>query len=179
MVGGTANIRLKNAFAQLERDVAAGRLDHCGELGLAIDRDGQWSYRGSPIHRPGMVKLFASVLRRTDDGRYWLVTPGERGTIEVADVPFVGVAAHVTGEGPDQRVEIVTNLGERVILGPGHGLRLGAQPDGSVAPYITVRDGLEARLARSVYYDLVEHAVEIDGRIGLCSAGIFFELGEP
>ncbi|MFW5679481.1 MAG: DUF1285 domain-containing protein [Pseudomonadota bacterium] len=170
---------MKNAFEQLERDVAAGGLEQCGDLGLAIDREGQWFYRGSPIHRPGMVKLFASVLRRTSDGRYWLVTPGERGTIEVADVPFVAVAARIDGQGQDQRVELVTNLDERVTLGPEHGLRLGAQPDGSVAPYVAVRDGLEARLARPVYYELVEHAVEADGRIGLWSEGRFFALDAP
>src|SRR5712691_11097401 len=75
-----------------------------GDLDMRIARDGTWFYRGSPIGRMALVKLFASVLRREADGRYWLVTPVERGLIEVEDVPFLGVALTVAGQGRFQNI---------------------------------------------------------------------------
>src|SRR6201993_1762027 len=86
----------------------------CGDLDMRIARDGTWFYRGSPIGRLPLVKLFASVLRREADGRYWLVTPAERGLVEVEDVPFLAVAVTVEGEGRDQRLIFRTNLDEFV-----------------------------------------------------------------
>src|ERR1700690_1324488 len=74
-------------------------IDH-GDLDMRIARDGTWFYRGSPITRPRLVKLFASVLRREDDGSYWLVTPVERGRVSVEDAPFVAVELTSEGEGP-------------------------------------------------------------------------------
>ncbi|MEO1090014.1 MAG: DUF1285 domain-containing protein [Pseudomonadota bacterium] len=166
---------MQAALDALDRDVAAGT-ESCGDLGLAIARDGTWSYRGSPVRREGLVKLFASVLHRTTDGRYWLVTPGELGTIDVADVPFVAVEMQIDGDGPSQAIALRTNLGDWVTVGADHPLRLRAQPDGSSAPYVTVRDALEARLDRAVYYDLVDVAVAVDQRFGVWSGGVFFPL---
>ena len=182
MVRAIANPRLQKAFDELERAVVEGAPD-CGDFGIAIDRDGVWTYRGSPIRRVELVRLFASVLRRTSDGRYWLVTPGERGVVSVADVPFVVVELAREGDGTAQRLRLRTNVDEWVTLGPARGLRLGRQPDGGVAPYVEVRDGLDARLARAVYYDLAEHAVQASGpegeRSGIWSDGAFIPLDEP
>ena len=167
---------MEKAFEELERAVALGDPD-CGDLGIAIDREGTWTYRGSPIQRPGLVELFASVLRRTSDGRDWLVTPGERGIVDVADVPFVAVAAEIEGEGRAQGVRLRTNLGAWVTVGADHPLRVGTQPDGSEAPYVDLGGGLEARLARAVFYDLVEHGEEMAEGFGIWSGGRFFVLG--
>src|SRR5690606_39470772 len=60
--------------------------DPCGHFGLGIARDGTWYYHGSPIGRKAIAKLFARVLRREDDGSYWLVTPAERGRIDVEEI---------------------------------------------------------------------------------------------
>jgi hypothetical protein len=156
------------------------------DLHLRITGDGEWLYRGSPIRRLELVKLFASVLRREADGGYWLVTPVERGRIAVDDAPFVAVELRRQGEGAAQRLRLRTNLDEWVTLGPEHPLRLGRPADvvaeSGLAPYVEVRAGLEARLARSVYYELVELAEErvVDGRrrIGVWSEGHFFALHE-
>jgi hypothetical protein len=154
----------------------------CGDLDMRIARDGTWFYRGSPILRPALVKLFASVLRREADGGYWLVTPAERGRIEVEDVPFVAVALSAAGQGPDQRLTLRTNLDEIVTAGRDHPLRVETAADGEPAPYILVRDGIEARLLRPVFYDLVEFGrdEEIAGirQYGVWSGGVFFRLGE-
>jgi hypothetical protein len=155
-------------------------------LGLRIMRDGTWLYRGSPINRIELVKLFASVLRREADGSFWLVTPVERGRIEVDDAPFVAVELAATGAGSSQTVRLRTNLEEWLTLGPRHPLRLRRPADQAAdagpVPYVEVRAGLEARLARPVYYDLVERGQEQlqDGRqrFGVWSEGVFFALDQ-
>ena len=153
-----------------------------GDLDMRIARDGTWFYCGSPITRMPLVKLFASVLRREDDGSYWLVTPAERGRVTVEDAPFIAVAVDREGEGRDQQLIFRTNLDEIVTAGPGHELRVETAADGTPAPYIMVRRHLEARLARPVFYELAELGGEerIDGesRFGVWSGGMFFRLGE-
>jgi hypothetical protein len=155
----------------------------CGDLAIRIARDGTWYYRGSPIGRPPLVKLFASVLRRESDGGYWLVTPAERGRIDVEDVPFLAVELTVEGEGRGQQLIFRTNLDEFVTAGPGNPLRVETAASGEPAPYILVRDQLEARIARSVFYELVELGTEeqVGNKIefGVWSNEAFFSLGEP
>ena len=46
----------------------------CGDLDMRIAADGTWFYLKTPIGRPALVKLFASVLKREGD-KYFLVTP--------------------------------------------------------------------------------------------------------
>lgn len=158
--------------------LAVGPDESCGDFGLSIARDGTWFHRGTPIGRLGLVKLFARVLRREADGSYWLVTPYERGTIDVADAPFVAVDVDFAGEGAAQTVTLRTNLDETVALGPAHPLRVTEMPDGARIPYVMIGRGLEARIARAPFYRLVERAVEAPGGgLGVWSQGAFFELG--
>ena len=154
----------------------------CGEFPIRIARDGTWFYHGSPIGRKALVRLFASVLRRAADGAYQLVTPVERGTIAVDDAPFVAVLCEAAGEGRAQRLAFTTNLDETVVAGPAHPIRAGGAPD-LPAPYVLVRPGLEALIARPVYYQLAELGCEeaVDGRLafGVWSDGTFFPLAPP
>ena len=153
-------------------------------FGLRIARDGRWFHQGSPIERLALVRLFATVLRREPDGSYWLVTPVERGRIEVEDVPFVAVELAVDGRGAGRRLSLRSNLDEWMTVGRGHPLRArrpADQPaDAGFVPYVEVRDGLEARLARPVYYELMElaeeHQVGAEIRFGVWSDGCFFPL---
>lgn len=127
------------------------------------------------------MRLFASVLRREPQG-YVLATPAERGRIEVADVPFLGVELTRQGEGRAQSLEIRTNVEDRVRIDAAHPLRVATAANGEPRPYVLVRDGLEARLLRPVFYELVDLACEeqIGGSTayGVWSAGQFFPLGE-
>src|SRR5271168_4991872 len=77
----------------------------CGDIDMRVARDGSWFYNGSPIGRPALVKLFASVLRK-DPERYVLVTPVECVGIKVEDVPFIAVEMHeiATERGPALRM---------------------------------------------------------------------------
>jgi uncharacterized protein len=154
----------------------------CGVFDIRIDREGLWFYHGSPIGRKELVSLFASVLKRAADGRYLLETPAERGAIEVEDVPFLAVEVTSTGEGRDRTLTFRTNIDEIVVADADHPLRVEEDAaTGEPKPYLLVREGLEARLTRAVYYELVELGAEdsIDGetRFGVWSAGCFFELG--
>jgi hypothetical protein len=154
-----------------------------GDLDMRIARDGTWFYRGSAINRMSLVKLFASVLRREPDGSYWLVTPAERGRVTVEDAPFIAVAVDRDGEGPEQHLIFRTNLDEIVTAGADHELRVETAADGAPSPYILVRPGLEARLARPVFYELVEWGQEEpiagESQFGVWSSGRFFRLGDP
>lgn len=159
-----------------------GPEESCGDFGIRIARDGTWFYLGSPIGRKPLVKLFSTVLRREDDGRYWLVTPVERGQIEVEDAPFTAVELQVEGAGRDQVLRFRTNLDDWVEAGPDHPIRVETNPaTGEPAPYILVRDRLEALILRPVFYQLVEIGEETEEggtpRLGVWSKGTFFLLG--
>jgi hypothetical protein len=167
-------------------DAAAGPF--CGDLDMRIGRDGTWHYCGSPIGRLALVKLFASVLRRDGAGDYWLITPYERARIRVDDAPFVAVELSVEGAGRLQRLTLRTNLDEIVTAGPEHPIRVSENGrTGEPRPYIEVRagrdgaPGLDALVARAVYYQLADLGVEIerDGaqHFGVWSDGVFFVLG--
>ncbi|HUA51806.1 MAG TPA: DUF1285 domain-containing protein [Candidatus Sulfotelmatobacter sp.] len=157
-----------------------GRVEDCGDFGIRILRDGTWLYHGSPITRKPLVRLFATVLRREGDD-YWLVTPVERGRIVVDDAPFTAVEMTITGAGAGQRVSFRTNLDDTVTADAAHPLRVALAADGEPSPYIEVRNGLEALIVRSVYYELVERGetrlLNGEESYGIWSAGIFFRLG--
>ena len=139
---------------------------YCGEMDMRIARDGTWFHEGTPIGRAPMVRLFASILK-LEEGRFYLVTPVEKLGITVEDAPFVAVDFTVEGG----VVEFVTNVEDRVALGPEHGMRM----EGGV-PYVMVRRGLEARVDRKSFYRLMELG-EVEGEwFGLRSSGVFFPV---
>lgn len=152
-----------------------------GDIGMAIQRDGTWTYQGSPIGRKALVKLFASVLRRDGDGRHYMVTPAEKFDVAVEDAPFLAVEMEVNGTGKEQRLVFRTNVDDVVECGPEHPIRFEEEPgSGGLKPYILVRGRLEARVTRAVYYDLVELALasdgDGDGEPGVWSNGNYFPL---
>jgi hypothetical protein len=145
---------------------------------MRIAADGTWFYQGTPINRLPLVKLFASVLRREDDGEYWLVTPVERGRVRVEDAPFTAVEVTAEDAGSAQRLIFRTNLDEIVALDEAHPLESRNQAASQTPrPYILVRDRLEARILRSVYYHLVDLGEQQGEQFGVWSSGRFFPLG--
>lgn len=150
------------------------------DFGIRIARDGTWYHDGTPFTRPALVRLFSTVLRRADNGDYLLETPVERGRIEVEDAPFVAVEMAVEGEGRDRRVRFRTNVDDWVEVSEDHPLRVETDPEsGEPSPYVTVRDRLDALIARAVFYDLVELGEEDaeTGRLGVWAGGRFWVLG--
>jgi hypothetical protein len=172
------------------RGMARQRHD-CGDFAIRIARDGTWHYRGSPIGRKELVCLFASVLKREADGAYVLETPVERGRIEVEDAPFVAVEMFwrdcadpfAPNPTPRQCLTFRTNLDEMVTADSQHPIRVAVDPRSrEPRPYITVRPGLEARISRAVFYELVALAQPetVEGRkvLGVWSEGVFFPIDE-
>lgn len=174
------------SLADVARLVAERRLPpvdkwnptHCGDSDMRIARDGTWFHAGSPIGRKEMVRLFSTILRREPGGGYVLVTPVEKLDIAVEDAPFIAVEMKAEGDGRDARLAFRLNTGDLVSADAGHALRFEQTEDGP-RPYLHVRDGLEALVARPVYYELAERALAgDDDPVGLWSNGCFFTL-EP
>jgi hypothetical protein len=146
---------------------------NCGEIDIRIRPDGIWLHEGSPIGRPQLVRLFASVLRRDPDG-FYLVTPVEKLKITVEDAPFTAIA--VEREGED--LVFTTNVGERVRAGAQNRLRVETDArTGEPRPYLHVRAGLEALVVRSVFYDLVSMGAPEGDHLIVRSGGEAFDLG--
>ncbi|EAR51422.1 hypothetical protein OG2516_16916 [Oceanicola granulosus HTCC2516] len=148
----------------------------CGDLDMRIARDGTWFYLGTPIGRPELVRLFASIIRKDGDA-YFLVTPVEKVGITVDDAPFVAVDFEQREAG----LEFVTNVGDRVLAGPDHPIRVARDPEtGEPSPYVLVRRNLEALIDRKSFYRLVEigERAEHEGAewFGLRSGGAFFPI---
>ena len=149
---------------------------HCGQIDMRIARDGTWFYMGTPIGRAELVKLFSTILRKDDDG-FVLVTPVEKVGITVDDAPFVAVDFNPKGDG----LEFETNVGDKMIAGPEHPIRVVRDPEtGEPSPYVLVRDRLEALIDRKSFYRLVErgeHAAhEGVSWFGVHSQGVFFPI---
>jgi hypothetical protein len=150
----------------------------CGDSFMRIARDGTWYHEGSPIGRPAMVRLFSTILRREKDGGFVLVTPVEKLDIEVEDAPFVAIELKSEGEREKRKLAFRLNTGDLVVAGPDHNLRFEAGSDGP-HPYLEVRPGLAALVARPVYYELAHLALaEAAEPPGLWSDGLFFPM-EP
>ncbi len=147
----------------------------CGDLDMRIARDGTWFYEGTPIGRPKLVRLFSTILKREGEA-YFLVTPAEKVGITVEDAPFVAVDFTDTGEALD----FVTNVGDRAVAGPEHQIRVERDATGEPAPYIHVRDGLEALIDRKSFYRLVDlgetRPHEGQDWFGIVSSGTFFPI---
>jgi hypothetical protein len=153
----------------------------CGKIDMRIAQDGTWFYKQSPILRPAMVKLFASILRKEGEN-YFLVTPVEKVEIEVEDVPFIAVEMNqvkdsATGE---QVLTFRTNADETVTAGRDHPFRFVNDEEEGFKPYILVRKELFARLTRSLAQELAGFGEieEVQGQtwFGVRSGGVFFPI---
>lgn len=160
------------AAAQTLPPVERWHPERTGDSEMRIARDGTWFHQDAPIPRPEMVRLFSTILRREPDGRYVLVTPAEKLDIVVEDAPFIAVAMASEGEREARRLGFTLNTGDPVVAGPEHAISLRGE-----TPYLHVRGGLEARIARPVYYELAEIAIAEGGDpAGVWSEGVYFPL---
>jgi len=152
----------------------------CGEIDMRIAADGTWFYQGTPIGRPALVKLFASILMREGD-TYLLVTPVEKCAIVVDDVPFLAVELRIDDSTARRRLCFRTNVDDWVACGPGHPLRF--EPEaatGGLKPYLHIRRDLWAKVTRALFYDLVNlgETRDVGGTpmFGVASAGEFYAM---
>jgi hypothetical protein len=153
----------------------------CGDLDMRIAADGTWFYQKTPIGRPALVQLFASVLKREDD-KYFLVTPVEKVGLIVEEAPFLAVELKVEQGAQGQVLKFRTNVEDWVEAGPGHTLRFEPEATGGLKPFLHVRRDLWAKVIRTLFYDLVELGEErdVDGKamFGVVSGGEFFAMAD-
>jgi hypothetical protein len=152
----------------------------CGDLDMRIAADGTWFYLKTPIGRPALVKLFASVLKR-EEGKYFLVTPAEKCGIRVDDAPFLAVELRIEDCEAGRVLSFRTNVDDWVVCGPEHALRFEPEAGtGGLKPYLHVRRDLWAKVTRTLFFDLVElgEEREVDGKamFGVSSMGMFFSM---
>lgn len=149
----------------------------CGDIDMRIATDGTWYYMNSPIGRKPLMKLFASVLRHDEDGRYYLVTPVEKCGIRVDDAAFTAIRMAVEGRGRGQVIRFETNTDDEVTVDGAHPLRFAVEAgtDG-LKPYVLVRGRLEALVSRALFYDLVAAGTVEDGWFGVWSSGQFYPM---
>jgi len=154
----------------------------CGDIDMRIAKDGTWFYQKTPIGRPSLVKLFASVLKREGD-KYFLVTPVEKVGLIVEEAPFLGVELMVEHRArTSQTLKFRTNVDDWVTAGRGHALRFEPEATGGLKPFLHVRRELWAKVTRALFYDLVElgEEREVDGKqmFGVASGGEFFAMAD-
>jgi uncharacterized protein len=152
----------------------------CGDLDMRIATDGTWFYLKTPIGRPALVKLFASVLKREGDS-YFLVTPVEKCGITVDDAPFLAVELKIEDTSEGRVLHFRTNVDDWVACGPDHVMRFELEAGtGGLKPYLHVRRDLWAKVTRTLFFDLVELGEErdVDGEamFGVSSMGMFFPM---
>lgn len=154
--------------------------ERSADIDMEIRADGSWWHEGGEIRRDRLVRLFSTILRRDEDGSYWLVTPYEKVVVHVEDAPFMAVRADTVSQGGETALAFTTNVGDTVLAGADHPIRVETDPEtGEPAPYVHVRGRLEAKLSRAVFYELAAMAEEgPDGdTLGVWSGGEFFALG--
>ena len=144
------------------------------DIDMEVLSDGTWNYMGTPILRRRLIHLFASVLRKEGE-EYFLVTPVEKCRIRVLDAPFQIVLMDVFVEGSIQNLQVTTDMGEVVLIDAAHPLRI-VHNNGESIPYVMIRDGMEGRMNRNVYYQLADLLVERDGKLGIWSGNSFFKV---
>ena len=152
----------------------------CGEIDMRIAADGTWFYQGTPIGRPALVKLFASILKREGE-KYFLVTPVEKCGITVDDAPFMAVELRIDDGAAGRQLCFRTNVDDWVACRPDHPLRFEPEATtGGLKPYLHIRRDLWAKVTRAVFYDLVDlgEAREVAGTLmfGVASAGQFYAM---
>ncbi|MEP1612984.1 MAG: DUF1285 domain-containing protein [Roseobacter sp.] len=148
----------------------------CGDLDMRIARDGTWYYQGTPIGRPGLVKLFSSILLKEGE-KYFLVTPVEKVGISVDDAPFLAVDFDVEGNGHTQILTFTTQVDDTTVASDSLPIRVERHPEtGEPAPYVRVRRNLEALIDRKSFYRLVDLGVHHENWFGVWSSGRFFPI---
>lgn len=157
--------------------------EHCGTMDLVIRRDGSWWHEGRRITRERLVKLFARILRKDDDGVHYLVTPVEKQAVQVETAPFVAIRVDRAKEDGEPVLIFTSNVGDVVAAGPDHPIRVETDPEsGEPEPFILIRGRLEALINRPAFYELVESADIREDKNGkslfVRSKGVEFKLGQ-
>ena len=133
---------------------------------IKIKSNGEWLYKNNLIKKEALVKLFASVLVADEKGNFYLETPAEKGMIEVEDAPFVITNFDVKGLNKKQEIIFKTNIDEEIVLSKKNPLFYKKNKE-SFIPYIVIRKSINAKILRSVYYQIINKFIEKDSKKNL------------
>lgn len=157
---------IETLFDQLEAftlaPVASWHPEKTVDINIRIDSTGIWHYQGSPIRRHRIAKLFSTVLRREGED-FYLVTPPVKYRISVDDAPFSAIELNRQGQGVNQNLYFRTNMDEVVLADRDHPIVIEIDNETEEpSPYVEVRDGLNAKMTRPVFYQIAELLVSTD-----------------
>ena len=179
-------INLDNLISQLGEDFSTQKLPPLdqwnpslsGNMDMVIRRDGRWFHEGVEIKRQKLVNLFSRILCK-EGNNYFLVSPVEKWKIAVEDVPFQVIDLQVLDSEGTPILIFKTSTDDSVILNRKNPLRVEIDSQtGEPSPYLVIRDGMEGRLNRNTYYQLVELARQLDsGEYVVSSCGENFVVG--
>jgi hypothetical protein len=147
-----------------------------GDIDIQIAADGRWYHEGTAIAREAIVRLFASILRREEDGHYYLVTPVEKWRIKVELHPLIVTEIDTVEQGGERLLLARLNTGRQVPIDAQHPLFL--EPTVGDVAAVKLPHGLSALLSRAAWYRLVETGERVAGRLQVASGGQWFAL-EP
>ena len=152
--------------------------DLCEGVEMKIDREGNWFYQGSIIGRDKLKILFSRILK-LEEGKYFLVTPVEKIPVTVDLAPYMIVDYEVDLD--HKNIILKTNLNLSIPLDKDHNLELRNIGDEQI-PFVHVRNNIEGFISRSVYYSLIEIALNQDNgssnQLTLKSFDCDFNLGQ-
>ena len=152
--------------------------DLCEGVEMKIDREGNWFYQNSIIGRDKLKILFSRILKH-EEGKYFLVTPVEKVPVTVDLAPYMIVDYEVDSD--HKNIILKTNLDLSIPLDNDHRLELKNIGDEHI-PFVHVRNNIEGFISRSVYYSLIEIALNQDNgssdQLTLKSFDCDFNLGQ-
>ena len=152
--------------------------DLCEGVEMKIDREGNWFYQGSIIGRDKLKILFSRILK-LEEGKYFLVTPIEKVPVTVDLAPYMIVDYEVDSD--HKNIILKTNLDLSIPLDKDHKLELKNIGDEQI-PFVHVRNNIEGFISRSVYYSLIEIALNQNNgssdQLTLRSFDCNFNLGQ-
>ena len=121
---------------------------------IKIKSNGEWLYKNNLIKKKALIKLFSSVLVVDEKGNFYLETPAEKGKIEVEDSPFVITNFVIKDLNKNQEIIFKTNIDEEIVLSKKNPLFYKKYKQ-SFIPYIVIRKNINAKILRSIYYQLI------------------------
>ena len=152
--------------------------DLCEGVEMKIDREGNWFYQNSIIGRDKLKILFSRILKLEED-KYFLVTPVEKVPVTVDLAPYMIIDYEVDSD--HRNIILKTNLDLSIPLDNDHRLELKNIGDEHI-PFVHVRNNIEGFISRSVYYSLIEIALNQDNgssdQLTLKSFDCDFNLGQ-
>jgi len=147
-----------------------------GDIPIRITRDGEWYHDGGRIERESLVRLFASILRREEDGEYYLVTPVEKWRIEVDLHPLLVTDVEALPGAADTELQVTLNTGKQFVVTEENPLFL--EPAVGNVAAMRLPHGLSALFSRPAWYRLVEQAQRDGDRVVVRSGSFSLALDQ-